>query len=280
MELLFTSMSTEWDLRFTLPFNNWKRAAKTIKNNVDTKFDPDNTEYEYMMMSGVEYGKTGHEDAKSYHIHCGLITKSPITGYEAKRIFLNDERVTNISPVCVASWSCKRDPNKTYRGWYIHHVKSKMKVEGGYGVPLLAEWNDIPEDVHSQLNADKILAVTREYSPERLTEELATIQSWNAGITFKKYRMLRSDEERILAKKEYLRLYRANPINKKRKTNADQQRKITQYKKLRTAYEVSNPASDEASALYCHLKILEGLTYVRTSIDEEGMELVPVHEFA
>lgn len=268
----------EWDFRFTLPINNWKRAAKTIYRNLNA-IDWDSQDVVFVMMSGVEFGKTGRDTEKSYHIHAGLVSYVPISTSTAKAWFLGNEVPSSSSDLCTATWSQERPINKPYRGWRVHHEKANMKVDGSHGQPLLFLWGDLPEDDHTQLNADKILSVTREYAPELLEREIELIKAWNADIVFKNYRLPRSEEERAAAKKEYLKLYRANPVNKKRKREGDQARKINQYIALRGEYERLGNDDEKAPKLYCQLKVMETLPYVAEEIEKQAMGLVPTTEF-
>lgn len=263
----FAMTAYEWDLRFTLPTTNYKRALKTIKANIDNA-DMDSENVDFLMLSGIEFGKTGRDEDKTYHVHAGVVSSVPINGLAAKELFLRGTNVHHGSDVCVQSWCQRRDANKTYRGWFIHHTKSKMKIEGGYGIPLMCQWGDVPEDDHTQSNADKIMAVTREYDPINIDRERAIIQSWNANIAFKAYRLPRTAKERAEAKKEYLRLYRSNPDNKKRKRDQDQARKTEQYSAIRAEFEHMDKDHPRAPTLYCQLKHMEKLPYITNRIPD------------
>lgn len=268
----------EWDFRFTLPIGNWRRASKKIRSNL-AAVDWDALNVEYVMMSGVEYGKTGRDTEKSYHVHAGIVAKVPMPASELKSCFLGDEPISATSSTCIASWSQERPAAKPYRGWFIHHTKQNMKVEGSHGQPLCYEWGELPEDAKTQLNADKIMAVCREYDPIHLDREKELIQAWGVPITFKSYRVPRTDEERAAAKKAYMKLYRENPDNRKRKRDQDIVRKQQEYVDTRAKYESLPEDAEEAPELYCAIKYLEKSTWIRDHLRDAGQEPIPEREF-
>lgn len=269
-------LSREWDLRFTLPTATWKHAVKSIQKQLK-QLDHDQNLVDFAMLSGVEFGTLGRNPDKLYHVHAGVITSEPVSSAQAKAVFLGDERPSATSAICIDSYSKARDVAKPYRGWLVHHAKLKFKVDPS--TPMLYRCGRLPADEPTQLNADKIMAVTREYAPERLARERKHIEAWGIPIEFKRFRLPKTPEERRTAKQEYLRLYHLNPAVRDRTAKRNQARKIQQFMDNRETWLGMDKTSEKAPAVYCQLQVLQSLPYVKASMDENGIEPIPKHDF-
>ena len=259
----------EWDLRFTLPDIKWKSAVKKIIRYADQQCEQ--RDPVFLMLSGVELGKiTPQAKHSNYHVHAGVIVKSPCTRDEAIAFFIDVNDAAHVTQ----RYCMERKKNHTYRGWKIHHYKAQTKdhVNNRYTGPWLLEHGTLPDDEPTCINRASILRVCKKFDPDQLESIKEELDQWDVKRKQRTVKHRIDPEELKRRKRERERIYNAKPDAKLKKRMRDTQRQLKEYQAKRAKLDSMDNTSFEAAALHMEIKKMEGFTFLQAELTMQGID--------
>lgn len=270
--------ANEWDLRFTFPSASWKTSAKTIKNYVASLVD--NEDITFVLVSGVELGTTGFKRFQStgvnYHVHCALITQSPITRTAAIQTFVPNWSPSETNSTIISAYAVPRAKTSTYLGWLLHHCKLKDKdhcsssFTGVNENGLMVSFGELPRDEHTAKNMRMIHRVVDEYAPERREEVNKELSTWNI-----ERRLKLSREDARERKRQRELVYRSSEDAKLKKRRYDMERKWKNYQQLVQQLWALDKASTNAALVHQECRKMESTKWIQELLQEKNQSPVP-----
>lgn len=151
-------LATEWDVRLDIS------DALSIKDVLDRARDALD-EVLYILVSGVERPDkeeqfTEHGPVRSYtlskndHVHMCVVLLAPLRRTDVLRMLRGPRKLGD-------EYCAPRNPKFTYGGWYIHHAKPGLKLDGE---PLVRfEHGTLPMDPVTTDSAMKIKSLQKKW---------------------------------------------------------------------------------------------------------------------
>lgn len=259
-----TITAAEWDLRFTLTDAAWKKAAKGIVNRLDSVDVGNNDEVVFVLVSGVELGKTHPKsERENYHVHGCLILRSPITR-DAALAFFEDEKSLVTDRYCVP-----RNGKGTYMGWILHHTKLKGKEHSrAFTSQFLYRCGDAPHDVQTFKAKKHILGAMKKYAPEQQQQVLDELSTW-------KLKASATSEASLAKKREREARYRATDQAKEKRVKYDKTRRWVQYQCLVDEWKHCDQHDTVNLVKYSKILDLEATRWIKELLVENNQQPVP-----
>lgn len=272
---------TEWDLRITLAPEQWKKAAKAIKEHVSAQVDDENIVF--LLVSGVEYGTSNVKRVQqggdpTYHVHCALVMVNKIDRDAAISIITGGK-----NPLFTNVYAVPRKRSTTYMGWVLHHTKpiTKDHSESPYAGAYLASFGKCPDDVPTASNKRKIFDVVKNYAIEQHKQTKEVLDSWTIQQEPKR---AADAGDRAVKRRLYEKAYRSTKIQKEKREIYDRKRRWNSYQQLVEQFNnLEDKHGTDCLVLYKKIKHLESTRWISEHMKEHAVQGVPapdIHDIA